>query len=271
MQPMKKVQYAMQGIQQVNIDETWNLKHGDEYFTDDTRAIIVPMKAIHFDGLLQVRNAVDFGQVNNYANAMTSGAKFPPVRVAKIPDKHHLTVIDGWHRLHAAQYLGVEALPIIIEEMSFRDAMGEAALANLTHGLPIKRSELRQAFGMFVRSGRNRKGKGKNISYMSYRELAQALQGAVKHTTLLNWMRKDFPKIANAMGGNEHGNALAEPPRVDRQQFYTTAVYEGLEQAGVHFKEVRCPETRYQLHKEALAVVKAMEKFDMKEPEPMDF
>jgi hypothetical protein len=268
---MKKVQYTMQDIQQVNIEETWNLKHGDEYFTDDTRATIVPMKAIHLDGLLQVRKTVDFGQVNNYANAMTSGAKFPPVRVAKIPDKHHLTVIDGWHRLHAAQYLGVEALPVIIEEMSFRDAMGEAALANLTHGLPIKRSELRQAFGMFVRSGRNRKGKGKNISYMSYRELAQALQGAVKHTTLLNWMRKDFPKIANAMGGDDHGNSQAEPPRVDRQRAYISLAYEGIEQLGTHFKEVQCPTARYEIHQQALATLEDMKQFEMVKPAQPEF
>lgn len=270
---MKKVQYRMKQpqIQQADIDNTWGLTHGDQYFMDDPRATIVPLKAIHFDGLLQVRKAVNYDQVNSYHNAMLSGAKFPPVRVARIPDKHHLTVIDGWHRLHALEGLGVEAVPVIIQELSFKDAMGEAALANLTHGLPIKKAELRQAFGMFIRSGRNRKGKGKNVTYMSYRELAQALQGAVKHTTLLNWMRKDFPKIANAMGGNENGNALAEPPRVDRQQSYVSAVYEGLEQAGVHFKEVHCLETRYRLYTEASAMVKAMEQFEMREPEPMDF
>lgn len=270
---MKKVQYRMSQpqIQQADIEDTFNLTHGDQYFMDDPRATIVPIKTIHFDDLLQVRKEVNYDQVNNYHNAMRIGAKFPPVRVAKIPDKHHLTVIDGWHRLHALDGLGVEAVPVIIQELSFNDAMGEAALANLTHGLPIKRSELRQAFNMFITSRRNRKGKGKNATYMSYRELAQALQGAVKHTTLLNWMRKDFPKIANAMGGTEHGNALAEPPRVDRQVFYSSAVYEGLEQAGVHFKEVRCPETRYQLYKEAQAMVKAMEKFEMREPEQPDF
>jgi hypothetical protein len=195
---------------------------------------------------------------------MKNGAKFPPVRLAMIEGKLSLTVIDGWHRLKAAVELGAQTVPAVVESMTQRDAMGHAALANLGHGLSVKKTELRRAFKLFIKSGKHRKGKGKG--FMSYRELSTALYGCVAHTTLANWMRKDFPKIAYAMGVTEHGNANADVPRVDLQGGYWRQASEGLEQTLICFKEMTCPNARFILHSEVLKLSAVMGEYVMEQP-----
>lgn len=73
-----------------------------------------------------------------------------------------------------------------------------AASANLEHGLQLKSDELRNVFKAYVSSRQHLRGKGYS---KSYREIGVEL-GKV-HTTIRNWMQKDFPDIAARMSGNE--------------------------------------------------------------------
>lgn len=238
--------------------------NGEVYFEEHPESQLVRTDGIHFDELYQARSGVQYKQVTAYANAMKNGHKFPPVRLAWIDGKKSLTVIDGWHRLNAVMSLGVETVPAIVERMSFREAMGRAARANLGHGLPLKKTELRRVFKLFIKSGDNRK---KNKQLMSYREISTALNGCVGHTTIANWMKKDFPKIARMMGGIEHGNSQADLPRVDVQAHYHSQAYVGLEQAKVNFKELTCPQARYTLYEMARQMVAEMGQYPMEQPE----
>jgi hypothetical protein len=238
---------------------------GTSYFEEHTESYLVATKSIHFDKLYQARSSMYYKQVNTYATAMKNGHKFPPVRLARIDDKKSLTVIDGWHRLSAATSLGVDAVPAIVERMSCREAMRQAALANLGHGLPLKKAELRRVFKLFIKSGSYRK---KNKQLMSYREISTALNGCVGHTTIVNWMKKDFPKIANAMGGVEHGNSKAELPRVDVQAIYFGQSAEAIESAFINFKELTHPMDRYRLYELASNMISEMNQFTMVAPEP---
>lgn len=237
---------------------------GETYFEEDSRAQQVLISKIHFDELYQARSGVYHKQATAYANAMKNGHKFQPVRLAKVDGKISLVVIDGWHRLYAVASLGAETVPAIVECMTSRDAMYYASIANLGHGLQLKKAELRNAFKLFMKSGRYRKN-GKQL--MSYREISTALYGCVGHTTIANWMKKDFPKIARAMGGIEHGNAQAELPRVDVQRHYKSQAYSGLEQALINFKELTCPMDKHELYEITTKLVAEMGQHQMVRPE----
>jgi hypothetical protein len=148
------------------------------------------------DPLFQVREKLDGGTVTRYADAMKVGTELPPIAVMKVKGAPMLT--DGWHRLAAARRLGIEELTAIISEGSEDDLRWEAARANLTHGLPLKRKELRPVFQAYVRSGQHR-GRGRRVK--SARDISTDLFGAVHHGTILRWMEADFPAVYRAMRG----------------------------------------------------------------------
>lgn len=241
---------------------------GEMYFEEHPETQLVRTEGIHFDKLYQARSALQDKQVNAYATAMKNGHKFPPVRLAWIDDKKSITVIDGWHRLNAAMLVGVNVIPAFVERMSYREAMGQAALANLSHGLPLRKTELRRVFKLFMKSGGNRK---KNKQLMSYREISTALNGCVGHTTIANWMKKDFPRIASVMGGVEHGNSKAELPRVDVQEHYYLQSQSSLEHALLNFKELSSPTARYELYDFVNKMAAEMSHYPMTEPERPEF
>lgn len=241
---------------------------GEVYFEEHKDSELVRIENIHFDQLYQARLGVQDKQVKAYATAMKNGHKFPPVRLAWIDNKKYLIVIDGWHRVNAAIAVGADVIPAIVERMSYREAMGQAALANLSHGLPLKKKELRRVFKLFMKSSIYRK---KNKQLMSYREISTALNGCVGHTTIANWMKKDFPRIASAMGSIEHGNSQAESARVDLQGAYSRQAYEALQQTLINYKELSCPTTRYELYEQAREMLNEMGKYQMFKPERMEF
>lgn len=146
------------------------------------------------DPLFQVREKLDAGTVARYADAMKAGIELPPIAVMKVNGAPML--IDGWHRVAAARRLGIEELVAIITEGSEDDLRWEAARANLTHGLPLKKKELRPVFQAYVRSGQHR-GRGNRVK--SARDISKDLQGAVHHGTVLRWMEADFPAVYRAM------------------------------------------------------------------------
>ncbi len=146
------------------------------------------------DRRYQVRHGLDRATVSRYAAAMAAGVEFPPVTVALVDGVPVL--VDGWHRVEAllaSQRGEVEAVIVPATEQA---ALWMAASANIAHGLPLRKSELRRVFQAYIQSGQHRKRKG----IKSYREMAKELPG-VSHNTVRNWMQKDFPKIARAMGG----------------------------------------------------------------------
>ena len=81
--------------------------------------------------------------------------------------------------------------------MTQDEALRASALANTKHGKPLKSSERRNVFKNFIRGKGHKKPDGK---LMTYREISEALGGHVGHTTIYNWMRKDFPRVFKAMG-----------------------------------------------------------------------
>jgi len=161
----------------------------------------LPIASIVRDPVLQVRGKLDAGTIERYAAAYRTGNALPPVAVASVNGALYLT--DGWHRLAALQKIGRDtADATVLEAPSLAEAAWLAARANLAHGLPLKPRDRRQVFRVFMRAGRYRRELGRGMK--SLREIAREL-GGTPHTTVRNWMRKDFPRIARQYGeGDEH-------------------------------------------------------------------
>jgi hypothetical protein len=150
------------------------------------------------DERLQFR-PLDRGTVRRYASVLRAELPLPPVKVAAFNGA--LILVDGWHRVAALESLGKSDVEAVVEEVtSQRQAEWLAAKANTEHGLPLKAKQYRQVFRAFVRAKKHRREDG---TFKSYRQIAADIGGARGHTTIRNWMKKDFPSVARAMGGHD--------------------------------------------------------------------
>src|SRR5690606_22752021 len=108
---------------------------GDGSLTEITIAEVVLDKSIY------PRTQGDAATVQRYAEAMGDGAEFPPI-VLETGTKR---LIDGWHRLHAAQQLGWTTIQADWHTIpADTDPRLYAASLSAKHGLPIADADLRQ-------------------------------------------------------------------------------------------------------------------------------
>jgi transposase-like protein len=88
---------------------------------------------IRLDGGTQPRSALDFTAIDDYAEAMAAGVKFPPVVV--FHDGEHYWLADGFHRLKAAFAAGFDAVDSELRQGTLEDAQWYSFSANKTNGL----------------------------------------------------------------------------------------------------------------------------------------
>lgn len=164
---------------------------------------------------LQVRQRLDPRAVHRYAERTTAGHLPPPIKVARVATSGGpvLYLVDGWHRMeagalqHGGEFDNPGEVLALVADLSEADSRWEAAGANMDHGVPLKPSEYRAVLKAFIRAGKH-KHKGGRL--MSYREIGEAI--GKPHTTIRNWILKDFPRLAAQLGGGEHGNSQAGQP-----------------------------------------------------------
>jgi hypothetical protein len=213
----------------------------------------------------QVRADINQETVDRYANVLRAHpdalsrdlngdpdgpSPLPPIKVANVNGA--LVVVDGWHRIAAHEQLGVLDIEAeLVGEMSEQNARWAAARANMQHGLPLKRKELRAAFGAFVKAGqhiiRDPKGRTYANRFKSYAQITTDFGGMVARTTLQRWMLKDFPKIARAIGEGSSGHS-AEPPGGDGPEAVSLRrTLEAVAQAQANAHGVHKPDNRGQI------------------------
>ncbi|WP_314948876.1 ParB N-terminal domain-containing protein [Bradyrhizobium cosmicum] len=160
----------------------------------------------------QIRKTLIPATVARYADAMraadSAGAAdgFPPIKVRMVSTADGKDfvpeLIVGFHRAAAARRAGRITLTAEVIEATDEEARWISAESNMTHGEPLKATEHREVFKAYVKAGRcwhcSKLGKRRP---KSSREIAADLHGLRSHTTIVNWMRKDFPKIWKQMGG----------------------------------------------------------------------
>lgn len=210
--------------------------------TDQTEpeAITLRIDELLRDRTYQIRSRLDRGTVARYASAYRSEAILPPVKVAKVGEV--MILVDGFHRVAALMRNGSCLVGAIVLETEESEARWLAASANLTHGLPLKAREIREAFKVYIRARKHYLGKNR---LKSYRQIAADLGGQCPHTTVRGWMQRFFPKVARRMGGDENFKGdgglmeLASP-----QQVFAGSAHNHLAQARAALNGVIDPELR---------------------------
>jgi hypothetical protein len=160
----------------------------------------VPLAAIVKHRPYQIRKKLDAGAVRRYGEMARAGKVAPLIKVGVIRGAHYL--LDGWHRMEAgALTTAGDDVLALVAKMTDKEARWIAADANTGHGVPLKAAELRGLFRAFVKSGQHKRANG---ALMSYREMGEAL--GKPHTTIRNWVEKDFPGLFRSLQAGGMGN-----------------------------------------------------------------
>lgn len=210
------------------------------------------------DRLYHFRTKLDKATVTRYADLMRNGGELPPIIVMVVEGAP--TLVDGWHRVAAAKEIGETEVVAEITEGAEDDLTWTAAQANLAHGLPLKRIELRNVLRAYVATGqhlsRGRKPK-------SAREIGREV-GGVGHKTVLSWLKADHPQVHKAitLGGLEgRPERSNEPPALaDRRM---TEALAGLAKVAAAMRGVKAPRKRQEV---AARLRRMAEQIDQNEP-----
>ena len=106
-------------------------------------------KIVHLNETQARSKESDKDTVQRYFDAMDSGERFPPIEVCRSQEAEGWLVIDGHHRVLAAELLGrktIEATTIYGDtRCDIRFALAQAAECNWNHGLPRTNADKRKA------------------------------------------------------------------------------------------------------------------------------
>jgi len=189
----------------------------------------------------QIRRKMDPAFVARYENVIKSGGELPPVKVAKVGEIFIL--VDGFHRVAARERLGEKAIKAEVIETTRTEARWLAASANLQHGLPLKAAEFREVFRAYIKARRHIQGRGR---LKTYREIGEEI--GKPHTTIRNWMRKDYPEIFKRYAGDE--NFSGEGGLHEMEAAQNPAVETGVAKIAEFceiYRQVSCAEARREL------------------------
>ena len=103
----------------------------------------IKITGIRIDGGTQSRAELNQATVSEYAEAMTDGAKFPPVVVFFDGADHWLA--DGFHRYFGTKQIGALDIDADVREGTKRDAILFSLGANAIHGLRRSNADKRKA------------------------------------------------------------------------------------------------------------------------------
>ncbi|GEM_PF-3826820 len=104
---------------------------------------LIPIGQIKQDAATQPRVNMHMAVVDEYSESMKAGGKFPPLEVFRVDGEYVL--VDGYHRLLAAQSSGIKKVLCNIHEGKMRDAILFASGVNATHGLRRTNEDKRRA------------------------------------------------------------------------------------------------------------------------------
>lgn len=151
-------------------------------------AVRLPIAQIRLDGGTQPRTALDFAAIDDYAEAMAAGVKFPPVVV--FHDGEHYWLADGFHRVKAAFASGFDAIDCELRQGALEDAQWYSFSANKTNGLRRTNEDKQRAVKSALLHARA----------ASLSNSAIARHVGVDEATVRNWRAKlaassEIPKI----------------------------------------------------------------------------
>lgn len=233
--------------------------------------IEVSLSDLICDARSQIRKGTDPATIKRYADAIRAGAVLPPISIAVVDGAPFL--IDGWHRVAAAQSIGQTEIQAIVLDAPPEQHAWLAAKENLKNGLPLRRGEDRAVFRAYIRAGQHRKSR-KQLK--SSREIAADLNGIRSHVTILKWMGQDFPRIREQMRweADHEGAPFADKPSPphDHESHMIAETLTHLEEARKLSRGIKDPLKRGEIIAEAEAIVAAMKaQSEWIPPEESDF
>lgn len=101
---------------------------------------------------------LDKRHVKVLEQAILAGDDLPPIKVAKVGKAHY--VVDGHHRLEAADRAGLSVIWADVAPMSLGEAKDFALLANTRHGKNLKPRDKARIFDAFVQRGKHLDAEG---------------------------------------------------------------------------------------------------------------
>lgn len=104
---------------------------------------MLEIRRIRRDGGTQPRESIDYGVVDDYAEAMQAGVILPAVTVYY--DGATYWLADGFHRVEAALKLERESIDAEVKQGTRRDAQWHSFGANKTHGLRRAKGDAKRA------------------------------------------------------------------------------------------------------------------------------
>lgn len=154
----------------------------------DGSVVRLSIDQIRLDGGTQPRTALDFAAIDDYAEAMAAGVKFPPVIV--FHDGECYWLADGFHRLKAAFASGFDAIDCELRQGTLEDAQWYSFSANKTNGLRRTNEDKQRAVKSALLHAR--------AASMSNYAIARHV--GVDEATVRNWRSKlaastEIPKI----------------------------------------------------------------------------
>ena len=109
----------------------------------------VVIAEIDLDTGIQCRASIDTGTVDEYADAMTASATFPPVDLFGAAGRYWIG--DGWHRVLGAKKIGALTIDAIVRDGTRADALRFALGANAAHGQRRTNADKRRCVEIAVR------------------------------------------------------------------------------------------------------------------------
>jgi hypothetical protein len=168
------------------------------------RPQLVPVTKIIADPKFQLRARrgileYDEGALRNYMTTLANGQPLDPILVANIQGE--LYVIRGYHRLKAYERFGQGQILAYVRPMTEAAAKVEGPLFDARIGSSMTFKDRRTLLRRYIKAGRHklRRGKLKSVA-----EIAHDLR-YIKPATIYNWLRKDFPKLADKMAEQHPG------------------------------------------------------------------
>jgi hypothetical protein len=122
----------------------------------------IKISEIQKDGGTQTRAEIDNAKVDEYAEQMAAGVKFPPAIVYY--DGTAYWMADGFHRTFAAEKAGKNEIECTIRQGTRRDAILCSVGANATHGMPRTNADKRRAVETLLQDDEWAKWSDRNIA-----------------------------------------------------------------------------------------------------------
>ena len=182
------------------------------------RVRMLPVAALEECDRVRVRAEINERIVQDYAEAMESGAVFrEPVIAYCEPGCERYVLADGWHRKRAAQLAGIGKLEVEVRDGTLADAITFAVSCNTKHGLRRSRRDLETAFRCFMHYG------ALANEHRTQRELADLFQCSERTIQGLAAAWRDTPESkAERQARQERAKAvtlrlkLSQPTAFDR-------------------------------------------------------